>query len=122
MNDLQTFFSLLNSFFDKIYVITLQRAVDRHAHVKKELDGLHYEFFFGKDKQTFLIDDLKTKGIYNEALAKEHHRYNKPMQGGQIGCAWSHAEVYRKVVANNYQKVLILEDDVVIDKDNAKLF
>lgn len=122
MNELQDFFSLLNSFFDKVYVITLQRATDRHEHIQKELEGLHYEFFFGKDKQNFSVEDLKNKGIYDEALAKQHHRYGKPMQGGQIGCAWSHAEVYKDVVTKRYEKVLILEDDVVIDKKQAKEF
>ena len=122
MNELQPFFSTLNSFFDKIYVITLQRATDRQEHVKKELNGLHYEFFFGKDKQAFTIDDLKAAGIYNETLAKQHHRYGKAMQGGQIGCAWSHAEVYKDVVTKGYIKVLILEDDIVVDKKQVKEF
>jgi len=122
MSETQTFFSELNRFFDKIYVITLQRATDRQAHVQKELDGLHYEFFFGKDKQNFSIDELKTQGLYNEDLAKQHHRYSKAMQIGQICVAWSHAEVYKEVMKNNFQRVLIMEDDVVIDKDAAKNF
>lgn len=122
MNALQDFFTVLNSFFDNIYVITLQRARDRHAHIRNELAGLHYEFFFGKDKQTFSIEELKEKGIYNEALSRQHHRYGKPMQGGQIGCAWSHAEVYKDVVEKGYKKVLILEDDIVIDKKRASMF
>ena len=120
MSDVQTFFSELNAFFDKIYVITLQRAKDRQAHVQKELEGLQYEFFFGKDKENFSVDDLKEQGIYDEALARHHHRYGKTMQIGQICVAWSHAEVYKEVVANNFQKVLIMEDDVVIDKDASK--
>jgi glycosyl transferase family 25 len=122
MKDLQDFFGTLNSFFDKIYVITLERATDRHEHIRKELNGLHYEFFFGKDKQNFSVEDLKLKGIYNEDLAKEHHRYSKPMQEGQIGCAWSHAEVYKDVIEKSHQKVLILEDDVVVDKTSVKTF
>jgi glycosyl transferase family 25 len=121
MKDRQAFFSALNSFFDQIYVITLQRASDRHAHISKELDGLQYQLFFGKDKQQFTIAQLKAGGIYNEAAARQHHRYGKAMQEGQIGCSWSHAEVYKKVVEMGYQKVLILEDDVVIDWEAAKL-
>lgn len=117
MDDLQIFFNTLNSFFDKIYVITLQRATDRHEHIRKELEGLNYEFFFGKDKQNFSIEELKQKGIYDEALACKHHRYGKPMPPGMIGASWSHAEVYKKIVQQGYQRTLIMEDDVVIDKE-----
>lgn len=122
MKDRQNFFSALNSFFDHIYVITLERAADRHEHIRKELQGLNYQFFFGKDKNQFSIEKIKTAGIYDEAAAMKHHRYGKPMQEGQIGCSWSHAEVYKDVIAKGYQKVLILEDDVVIDRQAANLF
>jgi glycosyl transferase family 25 len=113
---MQPYFDLLNSFFDKIYVITLQRARDRQEHVQKELNGLHYELFIGKDKQEFSVEDLKQKNIYNEDLARKHHRFSKPMQAGMIGCSWSHALVYKDVVQKEYKKVLIMEDDMVMDK------
>lgn len=122
MNDRQDFFSRLNSFFDHIYVITLERAVDRHQHLQTELKGLDYELFFGKDKQQFSIDELKAIGVYDEDAAKKHHRYNKPMQGGQIGCAWSHAEVYKDILAKCYQRALILEDDAVINEKAISFF
>jgi len=122
MKDRQNFFSTLNSFFDHIYVITLERATDRQQHLQTELQGLDYELFFGKDKQQFSIDELKAIGVYDEEAAKNHHRYGKPMQGGQIGCAWSHAEVYKDIVAKCYQRVLILEDDVVINEKVSSFF
>ena len=118
---MQTIFDLLNHFFDKIYVITLQRATDRHLHIQKELNGLHYEFFYGKDKNEFSVSTLEQKGIYNERLAKKHHRYGKPMTPGMIGCSWSHKLVYTDIITHNYSKVLILEDDVVIDWNQAHL-
>ncbi|HET7897170.1 MAG TPA: glycosyltransferase family 25 protein, partial [Flavisolibacter sp.] len=116
MSPAQIFFSQLNAFFDKVFVITLQRATDRHAHVQKALQGLNYELFYGKDKLEFSVDELKQQGIYNEDLARKHHRYGKPMPPGMIGCSWSHAEVYRRIIRDGYQKTLILEDDVVVDE------
>ena len=118
---MQPYFDILNSFFDHIYVITLERATDRQAHIQKELAGLHYQFFFGKDKQQFSIEDIKQQGIYDETLARKHHRFNKPMRAGQIGCAWSHAEVYKDMIKNNFQRVLILEDDIVVDREQLPL-
>ena len=115
MNERQQFFQALNSFFDKVYVITLSRAADRHEHMKQELAGLRYDFFLGKDKQQFSVEELKRRNIYNEALAKKNHRYGKPMPPGMIGCSWSHAEVYKTIIREGYQRTLILEDDAVID-------
>ena len=46
----QIMFEPLNNYFDKIYVITLQRAADRQLMLKQELDGLHYTFMYGMDK------------------------------------------------------------------------
>jgi glycosyl transferase, family 25 len=117
MNDLQLFFETLNNFFDKIYVITLKRATERHEHVRKELNGLRYELFYGVDKQEFDIEDLKKQGIYNEELAIRHHRYTKPLVPGMIGCSWSHRNVYGNIIENGFKNALILEDDVVVDKE-----
>jgi glycosyl transferase family 25 len=122
MEDRQHFFQQLNSFFDHIYVITLERATDRHEHIRKELAGLNYGLFFGKDKQQFSIEALKASRAYDEEAAKKHHRYSKPMQSGQIGCAWSHAEVYKDILSKGHQKALILEDDVVINQKTIHFF
>lgn len=110
-------FSILNNFFDHIYVITLERAKDRHEQIVECLDGLDYKFFYGSDKKVFTIDELEEAGIYDEKKAKAIHRYDKPMNKGQIGCAWSHRQVYEDMVMNNYQKVLVLEDDVLPNKE-----
>jgi glycosyl transferase family 25 len=121
-NELQEFFRSLNNFFDKIYVITLRRATERHEHFTKELEGLNYTVFYGQDKLEFDVEELKKKGIYNETLAKEHHRWNKPMPAGMIGCSWSHKLIYQDVIKNNYQRVFIMEDDIVVDKNYISVF
>lgn len=111
----------LNNFFDHIYVITLKRAADRHQHFQKELEGLNYSIFWGKDKREFDVKELNRAGIYDEELAKKNHRYGKPMDGGNVGCSWSHQLVYQDMLKNDYKKALILEDDVVINKETAVL-
>lgn len=68
------------------------------------------------------MSDLEQKGIYSEELARRHHRYGKPMPPGMIGCSWSHVEVYKTILHEGYQKVLILEDDVVIDTEQLAIW
>ncbi|MFL5789242.1 MAG: glycosyltransferase family 25 protein [Flavisolibacter sp.] len=116
-----SFFDFINKTFDRIYVITLQRAQDRRTHFEKELNGLNYTVFYGQDKEEFNVEELKDKNIYNEELARKHHRYNKVMPAGMIGCSWSHRLVYEDMVKNNYEKVLILEDDIVIDRTTISI-
>ena len=115
-------FEDLNIFFDKIFVITLKRSVNRQSHIKKALEGLNYQFFFGTDKNNLSLRELKDKNIYNDALAVQHHRYSKPMTAGQIGCALSHKNIYEEIIKNGYKKTLILEDDVLPVNNALHLF
>ena len=116
MND----FNIFNNFFDHIYVITLHRATERQQAIQENLKGLQYEFFFGADKLHHPINGLLAEGIYDEELAKKHHRYHKALSAGQVCCAWSHKKVYQDVLDKGYQKVLILEDDVTASEDFVK--
>lgn len=108
--------SVINSFFDHIYVITLKRATSRQQAIQRNLEGLNYSFFFGADKNEFKIENLKATGIYDEKLARKNHRYKKLMRDGQLGCSWSHRMIYEDILAKGYKKVVILEDDVEMNK------
>ncbi len=115
-------FEPLNNYFDKIYVITLKRATDRHLHIMQELEGLNFEFMFGCDKINLNIESLIQNKQYNPQEAITKHRFHKQMTPGEIGCAISHTMLYEDMIKNNFNKVLILEDDVVMDKNNLALF
>jgi hypothetical protein len=52
-------FEPLNQYFDKIYVLTLERAIDRQEEIKLSLQGLNYNFFFGVDKKELDIATLE---------------------------------------------------------------
>lgn len=115
-------FEIFNIFFDKIFVVTLERSANRQKHISEALKGLNYQFFFGADKNNFSLEELKEKNIYNEALSVKHHRYSKPMNAGQVGCALSHRNIYEEILNNRYAKTLILEDDVEAVTESINLF
>lgn len=110
-------FQAINHYFDAVYVLTLERATDRQAAFREAFDGLDYQFFLGADKAQFHIPDLIQAGIYSEELAIKNHRYSRPMSPGQIGCSWSHRQIYEQILAKNQQRVLILEDDSIPEDD-----
>ena len=118
---MENFLSYLNEYFDHIYIITIEPAVHRREKLKESLRGLKYEFFFGADKENFFLEELKAKGIYDEAAAITHHRYSKTMNPGEVACAWSHRMVFEDMLAKGYEKILVFEDDVVPDQNALHL-
>ncbi len=115
-------FQDLNQYFSKIYVLTLKRAKERQESIAINLSGLNYTFFYGVDKQDLILDNLIKENIYNDDAAKKFSRYNKTMTLGQIGCSWSHKLIYEDVIKNQYKHVLILEDDVIPNKEGISTF
>ncbi len=110
---MQEYFQYLNKYYDKIYVLSVESAADRRELFAERFQGLNYSFFFGADKNKFSIEDVKEKGIFSEELTRHHHRYNKTMKHGEIACSWSHKMMYEEMMANNYNRILIFEDDAV---------
>jgi len=94
----------------KTFVINLDKNPDRLASMKRQLDAFGIEF-------------ERFPAIYGKNLTKAELRrcYNrfrsilvngKPMQLGEIGCALSHALVYKRMIEENIPVALIFEDDV----------
>jgi glycosyl transferase family 25 len=111
----------LNSFFDKIYVLTLARLTDRQNKTSDELQSIDFEWFYGLDKATTGLDALVLSGIYNMEKAKHNHRYSKAMTLGMVCCAVGHRMIYADMLQKGLDKVLIFEDDVVLATDQSKL-
>lgn len=103
----------LEQYFDKIFVVSVTRFADRHEHVKKKLEGLPFDFFWGSDKLELDYDAAKMNGTYDEQRAKKLQRQGKALNLGEIACSLSHRMVYAEMVKNDWKKVLILEDDVL---------
>ena len=105
---------LLENYFDKIFVVTIERATDRHAQVKQQLEGLSFDFFFGTDKQTMDWEKIKIGNtVYDEVRTKKNNRVGKAMNAGEVACALSHRGLYQHIVEKGYRRVLVFEDDVV---------
>lgn len=105
--------SFLESYFDRIIVISISRARERQDKIRKQLQGLNYDFLFGVDKLTLDKDELIAENVYDETAAKKYDRYGKAMLIGQVACALSHRRVYEHILYKGYKRVLIFEDDVV---------
>jgi glycosyl transferase, family 25 len=61
---------------------------------------------------TFDTEEVIRSGLYSEVLSKKNHRFGRKLEGGMLGCSWSHRMVYEDILAKGFKKVMILEDDV----------
>ena len=112
-NEQQFSKAFASNFFDKTFVVSVPRFTDRHKKVSKNLKGFAFDFFWGADKLQLQMESLQQQGIYNEARAKQLQRQGKALNLGEIACSLSHRMVYQEMIKNNWQKVLILEDDIL---------
>lgn len=106
---------ILDEYYDHVYVLSVPAAEERRKLFSERFNGLQYSFYFGADKNGFTTADLVEKKIYSEDLAKKNHRYSKGMMPGEIACAWSHTMMYEDMLKNNYDRIMIFEDDAVPD-------
>lgn len=98
---------------DKIYMINLERRPERRLKMEQSFReiGLLVEHIPAFDGQTITDEFLLEKNInflpgYTDPY---HHR---PMTKGEIGCFLSHFYIWEKMIVENLNEILILEDDI----------
>jgi GR25 family glycosyltransferase involved in LPS biosynthesis len=92
---------------DHIYYINLDKRTDRKLHIEKQIKT-NFDFML---KNTTRIPGV----IYNDN--------NNPSNiNGAIGCSMAHYNVIQDAIKNNYEKILILEDDFEFICNKAKFF
>jgi glycosyl transferase family 25 len=96
-----------NSIVDKVYVINLDKDTDRLDKVDKQLkdNGIQYERFPG-----ILGVTVGT----NTALSRFCNQF---CTDGMKGCALSHNNIWKKMIADGHSAVLVFEDDISLSED-----
>jgi glycosyl transferase family 25 len=101
----------LNDYFDRIFVLTLRRATDRHPLLERALAGLRYEVVYGQDKLELDLAALEARGVYDDRAARRLHRHGRGITLGHIACVLSHARIWRRMLDEGHERVLVFEDD-----------
>lgn len=98
----------------KIFVINLDRDVERMAILRRRMEDLALEY----ERFSAVYAKALPQKEKNAAVRRFRWRCavgRRPFDG-EIGCALSHYSIFRKMIAENLPMVCILEDDVVIDE------
>ena len=103
----------MNNYVDNIYLINMDRDIDRLKKVTKECDKVNVKFekFSG-----IKVLDL-SKNIIDKYIPEETQKYGTD---GMIGCGLSHLFIWQDAIQKNYKNILVLEDDVQFTDDFNK--
>lgn len=95
----------------KTYVINLERSVHRREHILGEVNrfGLDYELIKAVDGAKMTDEERERLCDMNEV-----RKYPEWLSPGMLGCSLSHYNVYRKIIEDNVDIALVLEDDVIL--------
>lgn len=98
----------IDEYFDKVYVLNLNRRKDRLKTSTKKLEYCEIEF-----ERFAAIDGSVLQNVW-ETFSNKKHTLTNP---NYLACAISHLSIYQDALDNGYSKILIVEDDVSIRKN-----
>ncbi|WP_397322255.1 glycosyltransferase family 25 protein [Pantoea agglomerans] len=91
----------------RIFVINLARSTERRACIEKQLSHLDLEYE--------IVEAVDGSQLSYTDIMKETRPLNYALSCGEVGCALSHINIYRKIASEGIPMALILEDDALID-------
>lgn len=107
---------------DKVYLINLDRRPDRLENMKKKLKDMggifnNFNRFQAIDGNNITDDQILNLCSTNtiNSLKNKFHLHADIRSKAGIGCYLSHYNVWLDIIKNNYNNVLILEDDTFTD-------
>ena len=97
----------------KIYVINLEKSIDRWNYIKNQSNGL--------------LNLIKFKAVNGRGLTHENIKHdvdnnsylykNLDKNRGEIGCALSHLNIWKKFQKSKDKYLIVVEDDVIFEKN-----
>ncbi len=95
------------------FIVNLKDNVDRRNAIKNQLDKSNFNYQF--------IEAVKGTDLTDEQIKSKVQDYpNCLLTKGEIGCAISHINIYKKMIDEGIEYALVLEDDAVVPKNLEK--
>jgi GR25 family glycosyltransferase involved in LPS biosynthesis len=101
----------INTYFDNIYVINLDRIKDRYEKIKYKLEKLNIKFErFSAIDGNNIKDDEYDFSRFIQGYGMLENKY-------ALACLRSHIDIIKDAKFKGYKRILIFEDDALISKD-----
>jgi glycosyl transferase family 25 len=101
-----------------VFVISLPGSSCRAALVSR-VAALGVEFRLVEAINGRLLSPDKVAEVYDARAARR--RLGREMSAGEIGCALSHRQVYRTMLAEGLETAVVLEDDAIVDDEFVEI-
>lgn len=131
------FYNVKSSLNIKIIVLTLKDYPSRINKITQMVEqfknklNIEYEIFYGVNGRNITISDTEDSTIKCLSLSDTEKTYlydttirinKKKMEKGELGCAWSHMNIYNKLIEDPmYDNYLIFEDDAEFVSNSENL-
>ena len=109
----------INEYFNQIYVINLDSRPDRMASVEKQLENANISNY--KRFSAIKVEPENLSRYSTVSYDRFEKKYSKYILGS-LGCKLSHLAVIKEAQENDYDRILILEDDILIDENIDVMF
>ena len=105
-NGVSSFTKFITRYFDQVYVINLDIRPDRMEQVNEILS--HYNINYKRISGVYLKDK------YTDVI----NNRTRTSSLGHLGCILSHVKCCQDAIDNNYNRILVLEDDITFVKNH----
>jgi glycosyl transferase family 25 len=105
--------------YPPIWIVNLARSAERRAYITAHAQnlGLPFEIVTAVDGRELSARELAEAYSAERAVAA----IGRVLAPGEIGCALSHLRLYQRMMDENIEVALILEDDAVIHPDTLAI-
>ena len=121
---------IFNTVFDKIYVLNLKESTDRRAHIEAEFTRVgitKYDFFEAVSSESDEVKKMMNSNFVKKfpncfrCDKKRCSCENNFLTKFQIGNWCSFLKIFVDIINNNYNFVLICEDDIVFTSQYERI-
>lgn len=106
--------SVIDSFFDKVFYINLDKDINRNKNIINQFNKYNITNYER-------IPGVVFNSIPNNYLWRNFNKFDTKYILGSMGCRASHKKAIDISIERNYQKILILEDDIYFTEDPNKI-
>lgn len=104
----------INKYFDHVYCLNLPECKERADMTisRAQRFGISFTFFPAISGKLFSNIHESHSSVNETTITNPNY----------MACALSHLSIYRHALANGYSRILIIEDDLLFNKDMNSLF
>ena len=103
-----------------VFVVNLERSKYRRTFILNYLSsrGINAEIITAVEGIKLDLEELEKKGIYSDTAS--HDAFSRSLTLPEIGASLSHAQIYKKILDEDIEMAVVLEDDIMF-RDGAEI-